>query len=519
MSRWIRSQRAAVAEHGDSLLLIGRDGSVRSIDGDSAELTRVALAFFGCAHDEAELVAHIESLAGPLGDRGGVVRDLITLLRETGAIEADRSHDPTGDGRAGGARDGTTGMRVVIAISGAIAASHAPALVTALQRRGHTVEVALTQTACRFVAVDTLAAILQREPQCSMWPRAAHVPVPHVALAHWAEIVIVYPASATTIGRIANGDLSELVSAIALTTRAPVVIVPSMNRDMLEAPAVQRNLEKLRADGHTILHGVPSQEVAEAPTVRETLGGAAPAPGEVVATIEALRRAGVLSPRGAATGTATPHGSTAATPHLGSAGTLSSSTADTWNAAYRSPLVPWASDTCDADIAAELAKHVRKPGGSTSRLLDLGCGLGQVAAHAAQAGYRVVATDISDVALSLARHRAAAAELDIVWLRDDICATALVGPFDVIVDRATLHTLPAARAWTWAAAMQRLIAPGGIAIIKCHRDGIAGVTTGWSAAAIAGLLPDFRIVAEHASELPGILDATPVPATFVVLQR
>ena len=343
------------------------------------------------------MIAHIESLAGPLGDRVSVVDELLGLLAKAGAV---------GEPPAVTAK---TGINVVLGITGAIAASHAPALLGALLRRGHTVEVAMTPTATRFAAVDAIAAIAQREPQTSMWPRAAHVPVPHVALAEWAELVVVYPASATTIARIANGDFSELVSAIALTTRAPVVIVPSMNSEMLAAPAVQRNLEQLRADGFVIVGGVPSHEVADAPSVRTLSPGAAPAAAEVAATIEALRP--VLAPR---------------TPK------------QPWEAAYRAGLVPWARDVCDPDIAAALAEL------RLGRLLDIGCGLGQVAKHAAARGYRVVATDISETALRMARDE------NVTWLRDDFCATALVGPFDVVVDRATLHTLPLARAHAWA---------------------------------------------------------------------
>jgi phosphopantothenoylcysteine decarboxylase/phosphopantothenate--cysteine ligase len=180
---------------------------------------------------------------------------------------------------------------VVVGISGAIAATHAPALITALQRRGHTVEVALTATAQRFVSLDALGAIAGREIHTSIWPSRPHAPAPHVALAQWADLVIIYPASATTIGRIANGDFSDLVAAIALTTRAPVVVAPSMNLAMLDAPAVQRNLAQLRADGVVVLHGVPSQEVAEAPSARTSITGAAAAPGEVAATVDCLRAA------------------------------------------------------------------------------------------------------------------------------------------------------------------------------------------------------------------------------------
>jgi SAM-dependent methyltransferase len=464
-----------VVEAGEDLLIVSRDGSVNRLEEDSAELAREVLAFFARPHDEAELIAYVEGLAGPLGEREQVVRDLLALLRDTGAVET--------------ARDGLPqrGINIVVAVSGAIAASHAPALVSALQRRGNTVEVALTQTAQRFVATETLAALVQREVHTSMWPRAAHLPVPHIALARWAQLVVVYPASATTIARIANGDYSDLVSAIALTTEAPVLVLPSMNIAMYESPAVQRNLDILRDDGYLIVHGVPSQEVADAPSTRTTLGGAAPAAGEVAALLDALRGAGIVSE-----------------PEL-------------WEGAYQRGVVPWASETCDADIADVLAELAPPP----RRLLDVGCGLGQVARYAADIGYRVVATDLSETALALARQAAGTRDSahEITWLRDDICETALAGLFDVIVDRATLHTLSRPRAHAWAAAMRKLAAPDATLIVKVHRDGIPSVTHSWTAAALAELLPDFTLVAERDAELPGIQDQTPIASMLFVLRR
>jgi SAM-dependent methyltransferase/3-polyprenyl-4-hydroxybenzoate decarboxylase len=499
-ARWIRSQRAAVAEVGGDLLLVGRDGSVRKLTGDSAELAREVLAFFAKQHDEAELVAHVEALAGPLGERTQVVRDLVALLRDAGALDEARDAAPV------------TGNNVVVCVSGAIAASHAPLLVSALQRRGHTVEVALTETAQRFVAIDTLAALLQREVHASMWPRAAHVPVPHVALARWAELVIVYPASATTLARIARGDFSDLVSAIALTTRAPVLLAPSMNIDMLESPAVQRNLDQLKDDGFTIVHGVPSHEVADAPSNRAAIGGAAPAAVEVAALVDTLRTARALRRRDRLS--APPFGGAA---RSGEAGPFDRErgTAPAWDAAYRQPLVPWATDACDGDIAVALAEHASPV--PPKRLLDLGCGFGQVARHASDAGYRVVASDFAATALAAAREAAAAR--DIVFVRDDICATALVGPFDVIVDRATLHTLPRPHAYAWAGGIRKLAAPGATLIVKAHAHGVPDITYGVTAATLQTLLPDFAIIAERDAELPGLADDRPIESTLFVLRR
>jgi 3-polyprenyl-4-hydroxybenzoate decarboxylase len=469
---WLRSQRAAAVDSDDRLLLVGGDGVVRAIEDDGAELARVVLAYVDVPRTLDAIVAHVEAQSGQEGVRT-LVEQLVEVLRTSGAISGvdvaanDDTARSAGHGRRG---------NVVVGISGAVAASHAPAFIAALQRRGWTVEVALTQAAQRFVAADALAALVRRAPHVSMWPDAPHAPVPHVALAEWADLVVVYPASATTIARLAGGDFSDVVAATALATRAPVVVVPSMNAAMLEAAAVQRNLDKLRADGFAIVHGVPSLEAADAPAVRTASGGAAPAPGETAATIDALASTGVLTGRDRGAGVRA------------------------WDEMYRRPHVPWASEACDPDLAGALVHHAPPP----ARLLDIGCGLGQVAKHAAGLGYRVVATDVSDVALARARDGS-----DVVWLRDDICASALAGPFDVIVDRAVLHALPAPRVAAWAAAIDRLAAAHATVIVKVHADKAPRIEQ----------LDGFHVVEQADAELPGIADATPVPSRLIVLQR
>lgn len=478
--RWVRSQRAAVVDVGERLVLLGgaahaesaadNERSARAIEGDGAAVARELLGFCAVPRSASEMVEHVVALSG--GEQvhtRRIVEQLVELLRAAGAIVPARSVERAQRGN------------LVVCVSGALAASHAPAFVAAMQRRGWRVEGALTEAAPRFVAVDALEAVLQRAVHVGMWPVAPHAPVPHVALAEWADLVVVYPASATTIARIAHGDFSDLVAAVALTTRAPVVLVPSMNDAMMAAPAVERNLEQLRTAGFAIVHGVPSEEAADAPEVRAARAAAAPAPAEAAATIDALAAmlAKELRP------------------------TNAGDAAKAWDEAYRRVLVPWASDACDADIAGALVHHAPPPG----RLLDVGCGLGQVARHAAGLGYRVVATDVSDVALARARGETGGDE--VVWVRDDVCASALVGPFDVIVDRAVMHVLPAARVGAWAAAIQRLAAPHATVIIKAHADKAARVAK----------LTGFQVVEELDGELPGIVDATPIASRLVVLRR
>ena len=126
----------------------------------------------------------------------------------------------------------------------------------------------------------------------------------------------------------------------------------------------------------------------------------------------------------------------------------------------------------------------------------------------------MVATDISEAALALARARDPAS--DIVWLRDDACATALAGPFDVVVDRGVLHVLARDRAPAWGASIARIGAR--VVIVKAHREAIAGVTTGWTGAAIASLLPGYALVEERAVTLPSPRGNGDAPAVLAVLR-
>jgi hypothetical protein len=265
-----RAPIVRIVDRADTLTVLGPHGA-RVLSGSSAELARVVLALHARPLARDELLAELARRAD--GDiPAGVVDELLALLVADGVLVEPGPEKSTPLG----------GRRVVLAISGAAAAVDAPALVRGLHAIGCEVRVALTKSANQFVGVAALQALTHHQVWTSLWQRDARMPVPHIGLAEWAELVLVCPATATTIARIATGDCSDLVSAIATATRAPVVVVPSMNDAMYASPAVQRNLDTLRADGRALVHPALGFEVAHDPAARRAMLGSAPPPAAVV---------------------------------------------------------------------------------------------------------------------------------------------------------------------------------------------------------------------------------------------
>ncbi len=141
--------------------------------------------------------------------------------------------------------------RVVLGVCGGIAAYKAAALCSALVQHGDEVDVVMTESATRFVAPLTFAALSRRPVLASVWD--APETIPHVALARSASVVAIAPATADTLARLALGLADDLLTAIALATRAPLVVAPAMNVEMYLHPATQAHLATLHARGVTIV--------------------------------------------------------------------------------------------------------------------------------------------------------------------------------------------------------------------------------------------------------------------------
>ena len=143
------------------------------------------------------------------------------------------------------------GRRVLLGVSGGIAAYKAASLASRLVQAGAVLDVVLTADAQRFVGVATFAALARRPVHTSLWERSEEIP--HIALARENEVVAIVPATANTIAKLALGLADDLLTNVALATRAPLVIAPAMNTAMLEHPATRANLDVLRARGATIV--------------------------------------------------------------------------------------------------------------------------------------------------------------------------------------------------------------------------------------------------------------------------
>lgn len=143
-------------------------------------------------------------------------------------------------------------MRVLVGVTGSIAAYKAIELVRSLTQAGHTVQVALTESAQRFVTPLTFEALTQRAVLTDLWSLQGHE-IEHVERAHDVDVVAVAPASANTLARLAHGLADDVLSAIVLSTRAPLVLAPAMESGMWLNAATQHNVATLRARGASVV--------------------------------------------------------------------------------------------------------------------------------------------------------------------------------------------------------------------------------------------------------------------------
>jgi len=146
-----------------------------------------------------------------------------------------------------------TDKNLVLGVTGGIAAYKAPDLVRALTKAGGRVRVVLTQAAEQFVTPLTLQTLSGQPVARSLFDLTEESEIGHIRLADTADAVLIAPATANVIAKLAMGMADDLLTTVALATRAPLLVCPSMNVHMYEHPAVRANLTLLRGAGRTIL--------------------------------------------------------------------------------------------------------------------------------------------------------------------------------------------------------------------------------------------------------------------------
>src|ERR1700681_2513015 len=138
---------------------------------------------------------------------------------------------------------------IALGVSGGIGAYKAVDVVRGLQKQGHDVVAVMTRHAKKFVGPLTFEAITHRKVLIDQFAPGANSDIEHIAIASSIDLLLVAPATANVIGKFANGIADDFLSSLYIATRAPVLLAPAMNSNMLEHAAVQRNLDVLASRG------------------------------------------------------------------------------------------------------------------------------------------------------------------------------------------------------------------------------------------------------------------------------
>jgi len=155
-----------------------------------------------------------------------------------------------------------TGKRILLGLTGGIAAYKAAELARLLVKRGADVRVAMTEAATRFITPMTMQALTGQPVWTDLWDPRVSDAMGHIELTRDREIVVIAPASADFMAKLANGLADDLLSSLCLARRCPLVIAPAMNVEMWQNTATQRNVARLREDASIVFAGPASGDQA-----------------------------------------------------------------------------------------------------------------------------------------------------------------------------------------------------------------------------------------------------------------
>jgi phosphopantothenoylcysteine decarboxylase/phosphopantothenate--cysteine ligase len=164
----------------------------------------------------------------------------------TASSSVPSSTSPPADGEL-------AGRHLLLGVTGGVAAFKACELARELQRRGATVQVAMTDAATKFIGTATFQALTGRPVYTDAWDGRIDNGMPHIDLSRGADAILVAPATADFMAKVAQGLADDLLSTLVLARDCPLLVAPAMNRQMWSSPATRRNVATLRADGVAVL--------------------------------------------------------------------------------------------------------------------------------------------------------------------------------------------------------------------------------------------------------------------------
>ena len=146
-------------------------------------------------------------------------------------------------------------LNIVIGITGGIAAYKACGIINYLKKEGANVNVIMTKNACNFITPLTIETLSKNKVVIDMFDLPDYRDVKHISLAN-NDLILVVPATANIIGKIANGIADDMLSTTIMATKSTVIFAPAMNNGMYENPIVQANIEKLKSYGYKFIEPV-----------------------------------------------------------------------------------------------------------------------------------------------------------------------------------------------------------------------------------------------------------------------
>ncbi|MGH8217036.1 MAG: bifunctional phosphopantothenoylcysteine decarboxylase/phosphopantothenate--cysteine ligase CoaBC, partial [Steroidobacteraceae bacterium] len=175
------------------------------------------------------------------------------------------------------------GKRILLGITGGIAAYKSADLVRRLRERGAEVQVVMTRGAREFVTPLTFQGLSGRAVRTELWDDTAEAAMGHIELARWAELVLIAPSSADFLARLAAGRADDLLATLCLATEAPLVLAPAMNRLMWSNAATQANASIVKQRGVTLLGPAEGEQACG-----EVGPGRMLEPAELVAAVQSM---------------------------------------------------------------------------------------------------------------------------------------------------------------------------------------------------------------------------------------